>query len=150
MQGLRRAFLKAAGRSWSRSPRAASDRGRRRARPTKSVDPDEVGGFLAIDAKGMVRCTPARWSSAPACSTAITQIAAEELSVPFDRVTTIQGDTVLTPNQGPTFASLSIQDGGMQIRRAAATAREALLDEAARKLGIGEADARRSRRRRRA
>ena len=31
-------------------------------------------------------------------------------------------------NQGPTYASLSIQDGGMQIRRAAATAREALLD----------------------
>ena len=39
----------------------------------------------------------------------------------------IQGDTQLTPNQGPTYASLSIQDGGMQIRRAAATAREALL-----------------------
>ena len=58
--------------------------------------------------------------------TAITQIAAEELSVPFDRVTTIQGDTELTPDQGPTYASLSIQDGGMQIRRAAATAREAL------------------------
>ena len=43
----------------------------------------------------------------------------------------IQGDTQLTPNQGPTYASLSIQDGGMQIRRAAATAREALLQRAA-------------------
>ena len=36
------------------------------------------------------------------------------------------GRHALTPNQGPTYASLSIQDGGMQIRRAAATAREAL------------------------
>ena len=43
----------------------------------------------------------------------------------------IQGDTALTPNQGPTYASLTIQDGGMQIRRAAATAREALLNQAA-------------------
>ena len=72
--------------------------------------------------------------------TAITQIAAEELSVPFGRVTTIQGDTALTPNQGPTYASLSIQDGGVQIRRAAATAREALLDQAARKLGVAKAE----------
>ena len=37
--------------------------------------------------------------------TAVTQIAAEELSVPFDRVTTIQGDTALTPDQGPTYAA---------------------------------------------
>ena len=72
--------------------------------------------------------------------TAITQIAAEELSVPFARVTTIQGDTQLTPDQGPTYASLSIQNGGMQIRRAAATAREALLDQAAGRLGVSKAE----------
>jgi CO/xanthine dehydrogenase Mo-binding subunit len=35
---------------------------------------------------------------------------------------------------------LSIQDGGMQIRRAAATAREALVDRAAGKLGVSKAD----------
>ena len=50
----------------------------------------------------------------------------------------IQGDTQLTPNQGPTYASLSIQDGGMQIRRAAATAREALLQRAADKLKVAK------------
>ena len=50
----------------------------------------------------------------------------------------IQGDTQLTPNQGPTYASLSIQDGGMQIRRAAATAREALLERAADKLKVAK------------
>jgi CO/xanthine dehydrogenase Mo-binding subunit len=72
--------------------------------------------------------------------TAITQIAAEELSVPFARVTTIQGDTQLTPDQGPTYASLSIQNGGTQIRRAAATAREALLDQAAARLGVSKAE----------
>ena len=60
--------------------------------------------------------------------------------MPFGRVTTIQGDTALTPNQGPTYASLSIQDGGVQIRRAAATAREALLEQAARKLGVAKAE----------
>ena len=47
----------------------------------------------------------------------------------------IQGDTALTPDQGTTWGSLSIQIGGMQIRNAAATAKAALLDEAAKRLG---------------
>src|SRR6266853_561031 len=66
------------------------------------------------------------------------QIAAEELSVPMAHVTVIQGDTLLTPDQGVTFGSLSIQNGGMQIRQAAATAREALLAEGATKLGAAK------------
>ena len=66
--------------------------------------------------------------------TALTQIVADELNVPLDRVTVIQGDTLLTPDQGPTFGSLSIQNGGAQLRRAAATARRALLEKAADKL----------------
>jgi CO/xanthine dehydrogenase Mo-binding subunit len=70
--------------------------------------------------------------------TALTQIAAEELSVPLDRVTTVQGDTALTPNLGPTYASLSIQVGGMEIRRAAATARETLLDRAAARFKVAK------------
>ncbi len=106
----------------------------------KSVDPDDVGAFLAIDDKGRVTLYSGKVELGTGALTAITQMAAEELSVPFDRVTTIQGDTALTPNQGPTYASLSIQDGGTQIRRAAATAREALLDEAARKLGAAKAE----------
>ena len=70
--------------------------------------------------------------------TAITQIAAEELDVPMARVNVIQGDTLLTPDQGPTYGSLSIQNGGTQIRLAAATARRALLRKAARHLNIDE------------
>lgn len=66
----------------------------------------------------------------------MTQIAAEELSVPLDQVEVIQGDTALTPDQGVTFGSLSIQVGGMQIRQAAATARETLITEGAKKLGV--------------
>ena len=106
----------------------------------KSLNPDDVGAFLAIDAKGRVTLYSGKVELGTGAVTAITQIAAEELSVPFDRVTTIQGDTATTPNQGPTYASLSVQDGGMQIRRAAATAREALLDEAAHKLGVAKAE----------
>ena len=106
----------------------------------KSVNPDDVGSFISIDDKGAVTLYSGKVELGTGAVTALTQIAAEELSVPFDRVTTIQGDTALTPNQGPTYASLSIQDGGVQIRRAAATAREALLDQAASKLGVAKSE----------
>jgi len=52
----------------------------------------------------------------------------------------VQGDTLLTPDQGPTYGSLSIQIGGMQIRQAAATARAALVAEAAKRLSSPAAD----------
>jgi nicotinate dehydrogenase subunit B len=106
----------------------------------KSVNPDDVGAFLAIDDKAMVTLYSGKVDLGTGAVTAITQMCAEELSVPFSRVTTIQGDTAVTPNQGPTYASLSIQNGGMQIRHAAATAREALLDQAASKLGIAKGE----------
>jgi CO/xanthine dehydrogenase Mo-binding subunit len=48
----------------------------------------------------------------------------------------VQGDTALTPDQGPTFGSVSIQLGGVQIRNAAAMARNALVELAATRLGV--------------
>jgi len=106
------------------------------AAPPKTVALDQVDGFLAIDAKGHVTVYSGKVDLGTGIQTAMAQIAAEELSVPMNRVTVIQGDTLLTPDQGVTFGSLSIQNGGMQIRQAAATARQALLAEAAAKLGV--------------
>jgi len=108
------------------------------AAPPKTVAADQVDGFLAIDAKGNVTVYSGKVDLGTGVRTALTQIAAEELSVPLARVTVIQGDTLLTPDQGITFASLSIQVGGMQIRQAAATARDALLGQAATTLGVAK------------
>jgi CO/xanthine dehydrogenase Mo-binding subunit len=102
----------------------------------KNVAPDEVDGFLSIDADGQVTVYSGKVDLGTGVRTALTQIAAEELDVPPDRVTIIQGDTALTPDQGPTWGSLSIQIGGMQIRKAAATARGALIELAAARLGV--------------
>src|SRR5262249_49217093 len=88
------------------------------------------------DAKGRVTVYSGKVDLGTGIETAMAQIAAEELSVPLHVVTVIQGDTLLTPDQGVTFGSLSIQNGGMQIRQAAATARAALIAEGAGKLGI--------------
>ena len=106
----------------------------------KGVVTDKVDSFLSIDARGQVTVYSGKVELGTGVYTAITQIVAEELSVALDQVKLIQGDTLLTPNQGPTYASLSIQVGGMQIRQAAATAREALLDEASKQLGVARDD----------
>lgn len=102
----------------------------------KSLATDAVDGFVSIDGLGNVLVFSGKVDLGTGIKTAMTQIAADELGVPLDRVRVVQGDTLLTPDQGPTFGSLSIQVGGMQIRQAAATAREALIDSGAAKLGV--------------
>ena len=102
--------------------------------PQKTVAPDEVDGFLRIDARGAVTVYSGKVDLGTGVRTALAQIVADELDVPFAAVTIVEGDTALTPDQGPTYGSLSIQNGGMQLRQAAATARRALLKEASAQL----------------
>ncbi|MPZ62154.1 MAG: molybdopterin-dependent oxidoreductase [Propionibacteriales bacterium] len=68
--------------------------------------------------------------------TALTQIVVEELHLPTGRVGYVQGDTQVTPDQGTTAGSKTIQNGGPELRRAAATAFQALLDLAAEWFGV--------------
>src|SRR5215469_2851612 len=95
----------------------------------------EVDSFLAIDAGGVVTLYSGKVDLGTGVATALPQMVADELDVPLERVKLVQGDTALTPDQGTTWGSLSIQIGGMQLRNAAATAKAALLDEAAKRLG---------------
>lgn len=100
----------------------------------KSVATDEVDGFLAIGRDGKITVFSGKVDLGTGVRTALAQMAAEELDVPLSRVEIVQGDTALTPDQGPTYGSLTVQNGGMQIRRAAATARAHLLTLASQKL----------------
>lgn len=99
-----------------------------------------VDTFLAIDAKGDVTVYSGKVDLGTGVKTALTQIVADELDVPLKSVNIVQGDTALTPDQGPTFGSLSIQIGGMQIRNAAALARDKLFELAAAKLAVKPED----------
>ena len=104
--------------------------------PAKTVAATEVDGFLAVNADGTVTVYSGKVDLGTGIQTALAQMAAEELDVPFEKVVIVQGDTLLTPDQGPTYGSLSIQVGGMQIRQAAATARAALLQEASKRMSL--------------
>ena len=101
----------------------------------KTVSTDRVDGFLAIAADGRVTAYSGKVDLGTGVRTALTQIVAEELDVPMNHVTLVQGDTALTPDQGTTSGSFSIQNGGAQLRRAAATARREILRQASEQLG---------------
>jgi nicotinate dehydrogenase subunit B len=102
----------------------------------KPVDLDTVESFLAIGSDGEVTVYSGKVDLGTGVKTALMQIVADELDVTPSKVTLIQGDTDLTPDQGVTSGSFSIQNGGAQLRQAAATARRALLQEAATRLRV--------------
>jgi len=102
----------------------------------KSVSPDRVDGFLAIGPDGQVTVYAGKVDLGTGVRTALMQIVADELDVPLHQLTMIDGDTALTPDQGPTSGSLSIEKGGMQLRHAAATARRELLRRASIRMGV--------------
>ena len=57
-------------------------------------------------------------SSGQGNSTALLQVAAEELDFDMSQLKTVRLDTNITPNQGGTYSSASIQRGGPQVRTA--------------------------------
>jgi CO/xanthine dehydrogenase Mo-binding subunit len=101
----------------------------------KSLAPDAVDSFLAVHADGSVTLFVGKVDIGTGGRIAMRQIVGEELDVPLERIAMIEGDTALTPNQGATAGSYGIARGGTQLRQAAATARQALLAQAAQRLG---------------
>src|SRR5882672_7975579 len=59
-------------------------------------------------------------------STALAQIAAEELGVDLHRIRILPASTAYSPDEGVTSGSLSIQDGGKGLRKACAELRALL------------------------
>src|SRR5580658_8553766 len=103
---------------------------------SKPLDPSEVDSFLAIHADGSVTIYTSKVDVGTGLTTAFRQTAAEELGIPVERFTVIEGDTALTPDHGGTGGSSGIPRGAADIRRVAATARQALLDLGAKKLNL--------------
>src|SRR5829696_7332111 len=100
------------------------------------ISPKDVDSWIRIDGAGHVTLLSGKVEIGQGINTSFAQIAAEELDVPLASVTVIQGDTQRTPDQGVSSASRSISTGGVQVREAAAEARQALLDWASKRLGV--------------
>src|SRR5262249_39760277 len=80
----------------------------------KPVALDEVDSFLTLASTGRVTVYTGKVDLGTGTRTALRQIVAEELDVPLDWIALVEGDTATTPDQGPTWGSLTIQVGGVQ------------------------------------
>lgn len=97
----------------------------------------KVNAWLEILADGQVRIFSGKVELGQGIRTAIKQVAAEELYLDLDRVEVVLAETGLTPNEGYTAGSGSIQNSAMSVRYAAAAGREKLLELAAQQLNAG-------------
>ena len=98
--------------------------------------PDQLSSYIAVNQDGTVAAFFGKMDMGHGLTVAIGQIVAEELDVPFNKVTCYLGDTATSVNQGGASGSTGIQDGGKQMRVAAAEARRVLVEMAAQKLGV--------------
>src|SRR5689334_12205489 len=71
--------------------------------------------------------------------TALAQIAADELDVDISRIEMIRASTAMSPNEGVTSGSLSIQQSGRALRHACAEVRQRFLAAASERLGVDPA-----------
>ncbi len=92
---------------------------------------DQVAAWIHVSEKGHVTVYTGKAEVGQNIRTSLAQIVAEELPVSMDKVEMVMGDTALTPYDRGTFGSRSIPYMGPQLRKAAATAREILMDMAA-------------------
>ena len=143
----RRSLLKGAGSlvvAFSIEPTWAEAQSETQA-PTAGAAPDLPGSlktapkldaWIRVDADGHVTAFTGKAELGQGIRTALTQLAAEELRIPFESVELVTPDTARTPNEGFTAGSHSIQDSGSAIRNAAAQVREILIGQAARRLNV--------------
>src|SRR6266704_7052123 len=100
------------------------------------LTPDQLSTYIAVNADGSVAAYFGKMDMGQGLFAAIGQIVAEELDVPFKAVKVLMGDTATSVNQGGASGSTGVQQGGKQMRMAAAEARRVLVDLAAEKLGL--------------
>src|SRR5215212_1673267 len=90
--------------------------------------PNELDSYIAVNADGSVSAFFGKMDMGQGLFTAVGQIVAEELDVPFKSVKVLMGDTATSVNQGGASGSTGLQNGGKQMRAAAAEARRILND----------------------
>ena len=100
------------------------------------LTPDQLSSYVAVNADGTISAFFGKMDMGQGLSVAIRQMVAEELDVAFKNVKLFIGDTATSVNQGGASGSTGVQEGGRQMRMAAAEARRVLVDMAAQKLGL--------------
>ena len=99
-----------------------------------SPDPKLIDSWIAVHADNTATIIFGKCELGQGNTTGMLQIAGEELDLDIRQLSAVRCDTHVTPDQGATTSSSSIERGGPQLRAAAAEARQALLQLAATRL----------------
>ena len=111
-------------------------------RPGSLEKNPRLSQWLRVHRDGTVSIYSGKVEIGQGILTALAQIAAEELGIAVERIRMVPADTALSPDEGVTSGSLSIQDSGVALRRACAQARTLLLERATARLGVSGGDLR--------
>jgi CO/xanthine dehydrogenase Mo-binding subunit len=109
------------------SLRAAQESGR----AGRQDAPRDLSAWIHIDAKGHITGHTGKTEIGQNIRTSLAQAIADELRVPLSGVSLVMADTDLVPFDQGTFGSQSTPRMAPQLARAAAVAREMLIDRAA-------------------
>jgi CO/xanthine dehydrogenase Mo-binding subunit len=108
--------------------------------PGSLVDNPRLDRWIHFNPDRTVRIASGKVEIGQGVVTALSQIAADELDVPLERVHLLSGDTDLGPDEMYTTSSLSIQMSGGSIRLVCAEVRAKALDRAALRLNCSPDD----------
>ncbi|SDI24639.1 CO or xanthine dehydrogenase, Mo-binding subunit [Bradyrhizobium sp. Rc2d] len=99
----------------------------------------KLSSWVRFTSEGRVAISPGKVEIGQGIVTALAQIAADELDVDIGRIEMIRASTAMSPNEGVTSGSLSIQQSGRALRQACAEVRRRFLAAASERLGVDAA-----------
>ena len=100
------------------------------------VRPDQLSSYISIDRDGTVIAHYGKIDGGQGLESAVAQLVAEEIDVPWEMVRVVMGDTGLTVDMGGSTAGNGIRQGGIIMRQTAAEARRLLIEMAGEQLGL--------------
>jgi len=95
-----------------------------------------LDSWIGVGGDGTITIFTGKAELGQGIRTALMQVAADQLAVPFERIALVTADTARTPDEGYTAGSNSMKDSGTAILNAAAQARELLVAEAAKRWNV--------------
>lgn len=99
---------------------------------TKSIlEHPQLSQWIRFDPAGRIELHTGKVELGQGISTALLQMACEELDARPDQVRLISGDTAQSPNEWYTAGSLSVEVGGASLRQVCAQVRGCLIEAAA-------------------
>src|SRR3984893_3308422 len=86
-----------------------------------------LSSWLRFSPEGHLTLSPGKVEIGQGIVTALAQIAADELDLDIGRVQMVRASTAVSPNEGVTSGSLSVQQSGRAIRHVCAEVRQIFL-----------------------